>query len=338
MRLNMYRSNEDLYNHIFDEIIFLESETGTMTKEAFLKDEKTQRAFARSIEIIGEAVKNISNDIIIKYKEVPWRNIAGMRDKLIHGYFSVDYEIVWDVAKNIIPEFKNQLIKIMDTEKRKMTIKEIITEINKIEIDIADFISSYKSEQLVSNYNDWNYKDVIAHLLEWIMFSKNKLNAIVYNQDFQEISNIDIFNKQNYIKNKNKHITELQKKLIFELNEYKNIVLLYTEADLQRKDFPSGFSFELWRYMIMDTIIHPVMHLLYYLIKTKNYKLFFKLCKKYNEIFYYYAQGNIEVYSFYEYIEDSKKFIENIKELGEQYKNDDMIHAVLEANKIDENI
>ena len=219
-----------------------------------------------------------------------------------------------------------------------MTIKEIITEINKIEIDIVDFISSYRSERLVSNYNDWNYKDVIAHLFEWIMFSKNKLNAIVHNQDFQEISNIDIFNKQNYIKNKNKHITELQKKLIFELNEYKNIVLLYTEADLQRKDFPTGFSFELWRYMVMDTIIHPVMHLLYYLIKTKNYKLFFKLCKKYNDIFYCYAKGNLEVYSFYEYIEDSKKFIENIKELGEQYKNDDMIHAVLKANKIDENI
>ena len=119
MRLNMYRSNEELFKHIFDEIVFLESETMTISKEVFLKDEKTQRAFARSIEIIGEAVKNISSDVIIKYKEVPWRNIAGMRDKLIHGYFSVDYEIVWDVAKNIIPEFKNQLIKIMDTEKKK---------------------------------------------------------------------------------------------------------------------------------------------------------------------------------------------------------------------------
>ena len=90
-------------------------------------------------------------------------------------------------------------------------------------------------------------------------------------------------------------------------------MLLYTDSDLQRKDLPIGFSFELWRYMVMDTIIHPVMHLLYYLIKTKNYKLFFKLCKKYNEIFYCYAKGNIEVYSFYEYIEGSKKFIENIK-------------------------
>ena len=119
MRLNMYRSNEELFKHIFDEIVFLESETRTISEEIFFKDEKTQRAFARSIEIIGEAVKNISSDVIIKYKEVPWRNIAGMRDKLIHGYFSVDYEIVWDVAKNIIPEFKNQLIKIMDTEKKK---------------------------------------------------------------------------------------------------------------------------------------------------------------------------------------------------------------------------
>ena len=115
----MYRSNVELFKHIFDEIVFLESETRTISKEVFLKGEKTQRAFARSIEIIGEAVKNISTDVIIKYKEVPWRNIAGMRDKLIHGYFSVDYEIVWDVAKNIIPQFKNQLIKIMDTEKKK---------------------------------------------------------------------------------------------------------------------------------------------------------------------------------------------------------------------------
>lgn len=48
-----------------------------------------------------------------------YRSNEDMRDKLIHGYFSVDYEIVWDVAKNIIPEFKNQLIKIMDTEKKK---------------------------------------------------------------------------------------------------------------------------------------------------------------------------------------------------------------------------
>lgn len=57
MRLNMYRSNEDLYNHIFDEIIFLESETGTMTKEAFLKDEKTQRHLHGVLKLLEKPLK-----------------------------------------------------------------------------------------------------------------------------------------------------------------------------------------------------------------------------------------------------------------------------------------
>lgn len=223
-------------------------------------------------------------------------------------------------------------------KKIKVTVKEIIAEINNIEIDITHFISIYKAENRASNYNDWNYKDVIAHLLEWIAFSKNKLNAIAHNQDFQEVSNIDIFNKENYVKNKNRHIAELQNDIIVELNEYKKTVLLYSDADLKRKDLPIGFSFELWRYMVMDTVTHPIMHLLYYLLKTEKYELFFRLCEKHNELFYRYSDGRLEVYSFNEYIEDNKKFVENIKELRVKYQNADMIQAVLKANKIDRNI
>ncbi|QEJ99086.1 hypothetical protein [Treponema phagedenis] len=215
-----------------------------------------------------------------------------------------------------------------------MTVKEIIAEINNVEIDITHFMSIYKTENIVSNYYDWNYKDVIAHLFEWIAFSKDKLNAIVHNQDFQEVSNIDIFNEQNYVKNKNRQIAELQNDIIVELNEYKNIVLLYSDADLQRKDLPTGFSFELWRYMVMDIGIHPIMHLLYYLLKTKKYELFFRLCEKYHELFCRYSDGKLEVYSFNEYIEDNKKFTENMKELGMQYQNNDMIHLILKANNI----
>lgn len=99
----MYRLNEDLFKHIFDEIIFLESETSNMTKEVFLQDEKTQRAFARSIEIIGEAVKNISNEVIVKYKEVPWRSIAGMRDKIIHGYFPLIMKLYGMLQRILFP-------------------------------------------------------------------------------------------------------------------------------------------------------------------------------------------------------------------------------------------
>jgi len=65
-----------------------------------LDDETLKRAFVRSIEIIGEAVKKIPSDFKQKYSHIEWRTMAGMRDKLIHDYFGIDYEIVWDVVTN----------------------------------------------------------------------------------------------------------------------------------------------------------------------------------------------------------------------------------------------
>jgi len=109
----MYHSDKELFKHIFDEIVFIENTTKHVTFETYIESDIYKRAFARSIEIIGEAVKNISTDIINRYSNIPWRNISGMRDKLIHGYFSVNYKLVWDVAINIIPEFKTSLENIV---------------------------------------------------------------------------------------------------------------------------------------------------------------------------------------------------------------------------------
>jgi uncharacterized protein with HEPN domain len=110
----MFHSDKELFQHVFDEIHFLEDKTQGIDESTFLDDNTLKRAFARSLEIIGEAVKNLSNRLVIENPQVPWRNIAGMRDKLIHGYFSVNYKLVWDVVKNILPEFKSQLQKIVD--------------------------------------------------------------------------------------------------------------------------------------------------------------------------------------------------------------------------------
>lgn len=109
----MFHSDKELFQHILDEISFLEGEASIATKEEFLIDPKSQRAFVRSIEIVGEAVKNLSSEITLRYPSVEWRNIAGMRDKLIHGYFAVNYKIVWDVAVNEIPLLRKHLEKIM---------------------------------------------------------------------------------------------------------------------------------------------------------------------------------------------------------------------------------
>jgi uncharacterized protein with HEPN domain len=89
--------------HILDEVNYLDSTVAATTRQVFLRDETLKRAFVRSFEIIGEAVKQIPDNVLEQYPQIEWRAIAGMRDRLIHSYYGVDYEIVWDAASNKIP-------------------------------------------------------------------------------------------------------------------------------------------------------------------------------------------------------------------------------------------
>jgi uncharacterized protein with HEPN domain len=102
--------------HIREEAGFLAKRAAMLSKADFLKDELLRRAFVRSIEIMGEAAKQIPEDFRAKYAQVPWRIMAGMRDRLIHGYFTVDYDIVWDVAANRAAALKDAIDQILAQE------------------------------------------------------------------------------------------------------------------------------------------------------------------------------------------------------------------------------
>ena len=75
----------------------------------FAKDEKTIFAVIRAIEVIGEASKKVPKRIKENYSDIPWREIAGMRDKLIHEYFGIDSKVVWNTIKHDLPKLKSQL-------------------------------------------------------------------------------------------------------------------------------------------------------------------------------------------------------------------------------------
>jgi uncharacterized protein with HEPN domain len=106
----------DYLRHILDEAAFLTTQTASLNRQAFLQDEIAKRAFVRSLEIIGEAAKKVSSDLRDRYPDVEWRAITGMRDRLMYDYFGVDYDIVWDVAINKVPELRRQIEQILRHE------------------------------------------------------------------------------------------------------------------------------------------------------------------------------------------------------------------------------
>ncbi|XDD54355.1 DUF86 domain-containing protein [Leptospira sp. WS4.C2] len=110
------KSDIDYIKHIYIEILFIKGAIAETDEVLFLNDNVLKRAFVRSIEIIGEASNKLSDSFKKKYNEPEWRKFSATRNHLIHGYFIVDYDIVWDLVKNKIPILEIQIKEILQKE------------------------------------------------------------------------------------------------------------------------------------------------------------------------------------------------------------------------------
>jgi len=103
--------------HILENIDKIEAFSKNLSKKTLSKNELKQYAIIRAIEVIGESVKNLPDSLKNKYPNVPWKEIAGTRDKMIHHYFGVDLNIVWDIISKEIPKLKEDIKDILKKEK-----------------------------------------------------------------------------------------------------------------------------------------------------------------------------------------------------------------------------
>jgi len=106
------RDAELLIEDMLEALRKMDGYIGEMEHSAFLRDEKTIDAVVRNLEVLGEAARQMPDDYVMSHSHVPWRKISGLHNRIVHDYFGLDLEIIWQILKNDLPPLKASLEKL----------------------------------------------------------------------------------------------------------------------------------------------------------------------------------------------------------------------------------
>jgi uncharacterized protein with HEPN domain len=115
----MHRTVLQYLDDIFEAIRNIEEDTTGISFNEFVADRRRKDAVVHNFEIIGEATKKLSDDLKARNPAVAWKQVAGLRDVIAHGYFRIDYEVIWGIITNTVPGFKTAIVKIRREERQK---------------------------------------------------------------------------------------------------------------------------------------------------------------------------------------------------------------------------
>ena len=109
------KKDDSVYlHHIIDAFVLIEHYMDNVSHEEFLRNRLLQDGVIRQLEVMGEAARNLSEDLRNEHPQIPWRQMIGLRNRMIHAYFNVDLQIIWEIVQGDIPDLKQKMKQILD--------------------------------------------------------------------------------------------------------------------------------------------------------------------------------------------------------------------------------
>ena len=193
------------------------------------------------------------------------------------------------------------------------------------------------SLRIPSSYDNWNDNDVGGHIIGWMNYSIDKLSSIKLgtkqSDEYAQVSSLNEINTILYKKLQDKSKDEIESEYINSVGNYIKVLSLFSNSDINLDTFETGFKMELWRYMLMDTVIHPMQHVLYQYLKNSEYKKIVGVINNTKGIFLKYSTEKTG-YKLSEFDIERSEYQAKLKELGQQYAGNEDVIEFIRSNYI----